>query len=138
MNINQQLDHITNRVFLSTMTGFLFGGSHAIFKGYPALRASLQVSISCALASTACFGIERIIYNSLPHHEQSLYTSYTLSGILGGGLLGGIFQRRMGGGILLFTPLMISAAYTEIQFQSWKERKIQHLMKEQERQSKHS
>ena len=173
-NKNQkELDHVTNRVILSTITGFFSGGSHAIIKGYPAPRASIQASISCALAGTACFGIERIVHTfvlpslltlSMNHDgakeqaqtqtqtqaqtqtqtqmqmtkKQSLYISHTVGGIIGGGLLGGIFQRRVGSGIMLFTPLMIGAAYGEIRFQLWKEDQIQQLIVKEQKKQFHS
>lgn len=146
LSLGDHLDHLTRRVTVSALAGLFLGGSHAIYRGYPAPRASLQVSVSCALAGTACFGIERMAHILLDKlinssagdmdrndiQKKSLYVSHAVGGVLGGGLLGGIFQRRFISGTLLFTPLMIGAAYSDIQFQNWKQEKIRKMIQEQE------
>jgi len=135
VSIKDQVDHLSNRMLISALSGAFLGGSHAIFRGNPAPRASIQVSVSFALAATACFGIERGSYillkkidNSVKD-ENALYASHAAGGVLGGGLLGGIYQRRVFGGALLFTPIMMGAAYGEIQFRNWKHEKIKELMR---------
>lgn len=136
LSLREQIDHLSSRVSISAISGLLLGASHAVFKGHPVPRASLQVSFSCALAATACFGIERVsstIINNQKYEiedETSIYLSHAVGGVVGGGLLGGIFQRRFIGGSLLFSPIMIVAAYAEIQFQDWKQEKIRKLTTE--------
>lgn len=149
-NYQKELDHVSIRVGLGIINGVFWGSSYAILKGHhPFTRIAIPSGISCALISTACFGMERLVHigyvlprrysqeiGSVWHPKKERYVSHVLSGVMAGGLLGGIYKQRPLSGVLLFTPLMVGVAFVENSFEDWRQEKIQEkaqLMKERER-----
>ena len=147
-----QIDHVAARVTSTAIAGFLLGISVATYRGLPLMKTAFSTSASCAICGTACFGSERIVYQALNaitshrndsitssssspiFHKQNdsnkynLWISHSCGGILGGSLCGGIFQRRPVSGALLFTPIMLSAAFLEFKIQSYREERLADLL----------
>mmetsp|Transcript_22386 Transcript_22386/g.33123 ORF Transcript_22386/g.33123 Transcript_22386/m.33123 type:complete len:161 (-) Transcript_22386:685-1167(-) len=155
MNNNQlfeTVDHVTYRVTSSAVSGLILGGSFATLKGLPLMQTTLSMTSSFALASTACFIPERIFYHSsfyfVPRdtskeftdsseklEKTRLFVSHGLGGIIGGGVAGGIFKGKPLPGIMLLSPLMLGAAYSEIRIQEYKRKRIKELQMEMEQKS---
>jgi hypothetical protein len=156
MNNNQffeTVDHVTYRVTSSAVSGMILGGSFATLKGLPLMQTTLSMTSSFALASTACFIPERIFYHSsfyfVPRDTNStgftdsseklektrLFVSHGLGGIIGGGVAGGLFKGKPLPGIMLLSPLMLVAAYSEIRIQEYKRKRIKELRMEMEKKS---
>lgn len=57
--IDDILDHIGNRVTVSTISGLFAGATYASYKGFPIVKTSASTAVSFALVSTACFVLER-------------------------------------------------------------------------------
>mmetsp|Transcript_26068 Transcript_26068/g.44436 ORF Transcript_26068/g.44436 Transcript_26068/m.44436 type:complete len:187 (+) Transcript_26068:80-640(+) len=56
------IDHIATRVTASAATGLGCGAAYATYKGFPIFKTSVQAAVSCAMVSTACFGMERLAH----------------------------------------------------------------------------
>jgi len=56
--------------------------------------------------------------------DRSLFASHVAGGVVGGSLSGGLFQARPFAGMLLFTPIMVTVAFAEIQFVQLKRDRI--------------
>uniref|UniRef100_A0A7S2S7H6 Uncharacterized protein n=1 Tax=Eucampia antarctica TaxID=49252 RepID=A0A7S2S7H6_9STRA len=132
-----QIDHIAQRITIAACAGLFIGASVATFRGSPIHKTSLSVALSCALTSTACLVPERLAYNAIIHlappeidAESKIYASHTLGGLFGGGISGGLFQGRPFGGIMLFTPILLTVAYAEIQKEKHKKARIRVLNSE--------
>ncbi|KAL3783069.1 hypothetical protein HJC23_012106 [Cyclotella cryptica] len=146
------LDHLAARVTASATTGFGCGAAYATYKGYPIAKTSLSAAVSCALISTACFGVERIAYGILRRSDQFvtgfsgnrpvdgtdsareskpspnlLYGSHALGGLVGGGLVGILYQGAPLKGSILFTPIMLGISQLEISLEKYKAERIQQL-----------
>ena len=59
------IDHIAARVSASAITGIGCGAAFATYKGFPIFKTSASAALSCAMISTACFGMERVAYGIL-------------------------------------------------------------------------
>mmetsp|Transcript_22090 Transcript_22090/g.25552 ORF Transcript_22090/g.25552 Transcript_22090/m.25552 type:complete len:146 (-) Transcript_22090:69-506(-) len=126
-----QIDHISNRLTVSTITGLVAGSSIATYKALPLPRTSLSVAATFALASTACLIPERIFYEMsfnviekrcdeiekdhdyFSMEKRRIFASHIAGGVIGGGICGGLYQKRPMGGIALFIPIMIGVAFAE-------------------------
>jgi len=143
----ETFDHVTHRVSSSAASGMFLGASFATLKGLPLPQTTLSMASSFALASTASFIPERIFFRTsfyfVPRHSTTfidsteklektrLYISHGLGGIVGGGITGGLFNGKPLSGIMLITPLMLGIAYSEIQIQEYKRKRIKELQMEQ-------
>lgn len=165
-NLMNQIDHISNRVTICTLTGLGMGASTATYKALPLFQTSISIAASFALTSTACCIPERLIYHASfyvverqqeqtpakngnnnvhnnndnislsfyndnydnPIERQRLITSHIGGGILGGTISGSLYQRRFSWtGMLVFTPIMVGVAYTELYLQRYRRQRLQEL-----------
>ena len=133
-SIMDEVDRVAARVAISTVAGLTLGASIAIFKGAPIGRTAMSVSASCALASTACFGTERVANTAIRRlsggNEPTTrdFASHGIGGVVGGGIAGGLFQGRVLSGSLLFTPIMLAVAYGELRADEYKRERLNHLL----------
>lgn len=131
----EDIDRVANRMTISSVAGLVGGATMAIHKGSPVLKSSVSVAMSCALVSTACFGIERLSNVALrsanvADPSTAFYASHALGGSVGGALTGALFQSRMMPGVLLFTPAMVLVAFGEIQFEKARQARLLRLLRE--------
>ena len=82
MSIDDHLDYMSLRVSVSGVLGLVSGTFIALYRGHDSiLRTSSRTAVSCALVSTACFGMERIAYIGVTqylfndHDREELYTN---------------------------------------------------------------
>ncbi|KAL7538200.1 hypothetical protein ACHAXR_008360 [Thalassiosira sp. AJA248-18] len=137
------LDHIAARVTASAMTGLGCGAAFATYKGFPIFKTSTSAALSCALISTACFGMERLAYGALGKssilmdeksiplnaggsettssmiqppipNPRLLYGSHALGGLAGGGVVGFLFHGKPWAGAFLLVPIMLGIGRLEI------------------------
>lgn len=133
-SIMEEVDRTAARVAISAMAGLTLGASIAIFKGAPIGRTAMSVSASCALAGTACFGSERVANNAIRLLSEGTepttrdFASHNIGGMIGGGIAGGLFQKRVLSGSLLFTPIMIAVAYGELRADEYKRERLNELL----------
>lgn len=126
----EDIDRVANRMTISSVAGLVGGATMAIHKGSPVLKSSVSVAMSCALVSTACFGIERLSNvalrsaNVIADPSTSFYASHALGGSVGGAMTGALFQSRMMPSVLLFTPAMVLVAFGEIQFEKARQARL--------------
>mmetsp|Transcript_16136 Transcript_16136/g.26875 ORF Transcript_16136/g.26875 Transcript_16136/m.26875 type:complete len:175 (+) Transcript_16136:118-642(+) len=132
--IMEEVDRTAARVAISAVAGLTLGASIAIFKGAPIGRTAMSVSASCALAGTACLGTERVANNAIRLLSEGTepttrnFVSHGLGGAVGGGIAGGLFQGRVLSGSLLFTPIMLAAAYGELRADAYKRERLNQLL----------
>jgi len=151
------LDHVGARVTAFTASGMGCGAAFAIYRGFPIVRTSASAALSCALVSTACFGMERLAYGVISHssmlmneksgpsnlddsgtsftaqsaaNQQLIYGSNALGGILGGSIVGFLYQGRPMAGALLLTPLMLGMGKVECLMDEYKSARLQQLIGE--------
>jgi uncharacterized membrane protein len=139
----EAIDRVTHRVSSGAASGIFLGASFATLKGLPLPQTSLSMASSFALASTACFIPERIFYqtsfyfvprdntivvdSSEKKENTRLFVSHGLAGVVGGGVTGGLFNGKPLSGVMLIMPLMLGVAYSEIQIQEYKRKRIKEL-----------
>lgn len=134
MSIDDHLDYMSLRVSVSGVLGLVSGTFIALYRGHDSiLRTSSRTAVSCALVSTACFGMERIAYIGVTqylfndHDREELYTNskkqyylklytHALGGMLGGGYVGGLYTGKFLRGSFVFTPFMLLIAMSEDRF----------------------
>lgn len=134
MSIDDNLDYMSLRVSASGVLGLVSGTFIALYRGHDSiLRTSGRTGLSCALVSTACFGMERIAHIGVTQYlfndqeREELYTnskkqyylklySHALGGILGGGYVGALYTGKFLRGAFVFTPFMLLIAMTEDKF----------------------
>lgn len=151
------LDHVAARVTASTAAGVGCGAVFATYKGFPVFRTSASAAFSCALVSTACFGMERLAHGGISQSlrllnkkpvpserdssdtsfakqsaadQQLVYGSHALGGILGGGIVGFLFQRKPMAGALLLTPFMLGVGKVEHSMNEYRTIRLQQLIEE--------
>ena len=149
------LDHVAMRVTASTITGLGCGAAYSTLKGYPIFKTSISTAISFALVSTACFGMERvastiikqssdIIYNDhsdevkriestgstiqSPINPKLIYGSHFLGGLMGGGVVGFLFQGKPLAGAFLLAPIMLGIGRIEVSLDEYKSERLQQLV----------
>jgi len=149
------LDHVAMRVTASTITGLGCGAAYSTLKGYPIFKTSVSTAVSFALVSTACFGMERvaniilkqssaIIYNdsdevkriestgsiiqSPPINPKLIYGSHFLGGLMGGGVVGFLFQNKPMAGAFLLAPIMLGIGKIEVSLDEYKSERLQQLV----------
>mmetsp|Transcript_5028 Transcript_5028/g.8839 ORF Transcript_5028/g.8839 Transcript_5028/m.8839 type:complete len:153 (-) Transcript_5028:391-849(-) len=132
------VDHIAHRVSAAALSGLFLGAGMAVHRGSPVPRTAMSVAASCAMIGTACFGIERIaslIQDRVigpaaagdTTHTQ-FYTSHAFGGLVGGGIAGYLFQRKPFGGMMLFTPVMMTFALLELTLNEYREERLRMLL----------
>jgi hypothetical protein len=145
------IDHLAARVTASATTGLACGAAFATYKGYPVPKTSLSAAASCALISTACFGMERFAYgvlcrgnvlmrefNKADDGENSteatmstspniIYGSHALGGLLGGGIVGYLYQGNPFRGAIVLMPLMLGLSFVELYLDEYREHRIRQL-----------
>jgi len=148
------LDHVAMRVTASTITGLGCGAAYSTLKGYPIFKTSVSTAVSFALVSTACFGMERvaniilkqssaIIYNDSdevkriestgsiiqpPINTKLIYGSHLLGGLMGGGVVGFLFQSKPLAGAFLLAPIMLGIGKIEVSLDEYKSERLQQLV----------
>lgn len=78
------------------------------------------------MAATACFGSERIVQTVLLKDSSfaGKMASHAIGGVMGGAVLGLLYQQRPLRGALFFAPIMMAVAVAEDSF----EQGIQQMM----------
>jgi len=149
------LDHVAMRVTASTITGLGCGAAYSTLKGYSIFKTSISTAVSFALVSTACFGMERvaniilkqssaIIYNDhidevkriestgstiqSPINPKLIYGSHFLGGLMGGGVVGFLFQNKPMAGAFLLAPIMLGIGKIEVSLDEYKSERLQQLV----------
>ncbi|KAL7527056.1 hypothetical protein ACHAWF_002022 [Thalassiosira exigua] len=145
------IDHVAARVTASVATGLGCGAVYATLRGFPVFKTSMSVALSCALVSTACFGMERIAYGALNQsallmdekytHEEEIismkqstrtspkliYGSHALGGLFGGSVVGFLFRGKPLAGAFLLTPLMLGVGTFELYLNDYRAGRLQQL-----------
>mmetsp|Transcript_10523 Transcript_10523/g.18695 ORF Transcript_10523/g.18695 Transcript_10523/m.18695 type:complete len:183 (-) Transcript_10523:238-786(-) len=157
------VDHVSARVTASAATGLGCGAAYATYKGFPLFKTSLSAALSCALVSTACFGMERLAHGvisqsailidgkSIPpnpdvHGETSPtipvqsginqrlhYGSHAFGGILGGSVVGFLFQGKPMAGAFLLLPIMLGIGKLEVSLDEYRTERLQQLVEMEDR-----
>ena len=156
--IDDILDRIGNRVTVSTMLGLLGGATYASYKGFPIAKTSASTAVSFALVSTACFVMERgantilhrsstllfdddsadkVIDNNSHYGDASsayfrnlLYGSHALGGMMGGCVVGFLFQGKPLAGALLLTPIMLGVGKIELSLDEYRRKRLRQLVED--------
>ncbi len=149
--IDDILDRIGNRVTVSTISGFLGGATYASYKGFPIVKTSASTAVSFALVSTACFVMERgantilhrssallfdddsadkVIDNNSHYDHNLLYGSHALGGLLGGCVVGFLFQGKPLAGALLLTPIMLGIGKIELSLEEYRRKRLRQLVED--------
>jgi hypothetical protein len=141
--MQEALDHIAARVGAAGLTGAVAGSLLGLYRGhYSAFRTASLTSLSCAMAATACFGGERILYvagrsyiqsaeNSSSddeaenvsrqiHLDRLKLFSHVGGGLLGGAWIGTVYYGNTFRGALFFTSLMMMISVAEDQLAVYK------------------
>jgi hypothetical protein len=141
--MQEALDHIAARVGAAGLTGAVAGSLLGLYRGhYSAFRTASLTSLSCAMAATACFGSERILYAAGRNYIQSAeyassddkagnlwrqihldrlkLWSHMGGGLLGGAWIGTVYYGNTFRGALLFTSLMMMISVAEDQLAVYK------------------
>ena len=160
--IDEVLDHIGNRVTLSTILGIFGGATYASYKGFPIVKTSASTAVSFALVSTACFVMERganailhrssillvddagndketdndFLYGDASsafsasniHQTKLHYGSHAIGGIMGGCVVGFLFQGKPLAGALLLTPLMLGIGKIELSLDDYRTKRLRQLV----------
>mmetsp|Transcript_36641 Transcript_36641/g.76889 ORF Transcript_36641/g.76889 Transcript_36641/m.76889 type:complete len:164 (-) Transcript_36641:358-849(-) len=153
------VDHIAIRVTTSAAAGLTCGATFATLKGFPIFKTSASAALSCAMISTACFGMERLAHGVLAQtaklsddgkseqippssailqstlNPQLHYGSHALGGLFGGLIVGFLFKRKPLAGTFLLTPVMLGIGKIEISLEEYRNKRLQELI-EQERESR--
>lgn len=154
------LRHISDRVSIVATIGLGFGATYGVYKGLPIPKMSISAGMSCALISTACFSMERLVHGIISQaskvtlydaavsdgvdsqsHDYNVlklngpnntrvYGSHALGGFLGGGVVGYLFQGRPFAGALVFTPLMLGIGQIEVSLKDYKAKRIQEVLEQ--------
>ena len=140
------VDHIAARMTASSLTGLGCGAAYATYKGFPLVKTSTSAALSCALVSTACFGMERAVHYAFtksssmmgdPHDDDNKfgirsnpemhYGSHALGGLFGGSVVGYLFQGRPFAGAFLLTPIMLGVGKIESSLDDYRIKRLQQL-----------
>ncbi|KAL7472917.1 hypothetical protein ACHAXS_013295 [Conticribra weissflogii] len=154
------LGHISDRVSIAASIGLGFGATYGVYKGLPIPKMSISTGMSCALISTACFGMERLAHGVInqalnitangskaisddvvsdSHFDEEMkngpnntlvYGSHAMGGFLGGGVVGYLFQGKPFAGALVFTPLMLGIGLIEVSLENYRAQRLQELLEE--------
>lgn len=160
------IDHIASRVTASVLTGLGCGAAYSSYKGAPLVKTSISTAFSFALVSTACFTMERVAnviirQSSIPLSDDDdidgnptidsndkltsatrttliHYGSHAIAGLLGGGIVGFLFQGKPMAGAMLLTPMMLIVGKSEALVDDYRTERLQqlmdqHLLREQEK-----
>ena len=150
------IDHIAARVTASAATGIGCGAAYATYKGFPIFKTSMSAALSCALVSTACFAMERLAHGVLTQSamlmdEKSIpaesdngtspssikptiinqplhYGSHAFGGLLGGSVVGFLFQGKPLAGALFLTPIMLGIGRIEVSLDEYRRERLQKLL----------
>ena len=156
------IDHIAARVSASAITGLGCGSAYATYKGFPVFKTSTSAALSCAMISTACFGMERVAYGILkqsslltedklstnddisdtPSIIQSTtritnptmhYGSHALGGLSGGSIVGFLFHGKPWAGAALMMPLMLGVGKIEISLDEYRSERLRQIERDHEK-----
>jgi hypothetical protein len=144
------IDHIASRVTASVLTGLGCGAAYSSYKGVPLFKTSISTAFSFALVSTACFTMERVaniiirqssilltddvnadgklIIDSNDKLSAVHYGSHATAGLLGGGIVGFLFQGKPMAGAILLTPIMLAVGKIEASVDDYRTERLQQLM----------
>ena len=147
------IDHIAARVTASAAAGIGCGAAYATYKGFPIFKTSMSAALSCALVSTACFAMERVAHGVLTQSAMLIdeklptdgdsssssntptiinqplhYGSHALGGLLGGSVVGFLFQGKPLAGALFLTPIMLGIGRIEVSLDEYRTERLQKLL----------
>lgn len=134
----EHIDRVSHRVAISTGLGVFLGAAVSTYRGTPNLpRTSLAAGAACAMAATACLGAERLFNISLSRwgspeffakdDTRRLYASHAAGGMVGGAVAGGAMRQRPLPGAVVFVPIMLLVAWTEVAVEEYREERIRDL-----------
>lgn len=152
------IDHIASRVTTSVLTGLGCGAAYSSYKGAPLFKTSVSTAFSFALVSTACFTMERVA-NIIIRQSSILltddgnadgklmidsndklsavhYGSHATAGLLGGGIVGFLFQGKPMAGAILLTPMMLAVGKIEASVDDYRTERLQQLMDQHREEAK--
>ena len=162
------LDHIASRVTASAVTGLGCGAAYSSYRGFPIVKTTISTAFSFALVSTACFAMERVANVILTRSSMLIvdgksidsssnsggeissaaqpavnsglhYGSHALGGLMGGGVVGFLFQGKPLAGALLMTPMMVAVGKIEASVDEYRTERLRQLvndhLRDQERRS---
>ena len=138
--MDEELDHVADRVRGAAALGSLAGGMIAVYRGYPFLRTMGYAGFSCAMVATATFGCERLAGVAMESNDtirnnlsrlQFLVLSHVTGGAIGGAIVGGLYQQQPLNGMVLLVPLMTVWGVGESMFQDLRDFKMEQSLKAQ-------
>jgi hypothetical protein len=150
-NLEQTVDHMSQRLWIGITCGLAMGASNATLRGMPIAKTSLSMGASCALAGTACLALERMVFHLYANakskillsadgkdNEKALASSsldkvqlgvsHALGGMGGGAISGGLFQGKPIAGAVYFMPLMCGVAFLEVKWHEYRMEQLRLLL----------
>lgn len=150
------IDHVAARVTASAAAGLGGGAAYATLRGHPLFKTSMNAALSCALVSTACFGMERVAHGALCQsallweganvskdageaasteatnaaHSSLVYASHALGGVCGGSVVGFLFQGKPLAGAFLLAPIMLGIGAAELSLEEYRTERVRQLLEE--------
>ena len=112
-NDHNPLDYIGNRTCLAALLGGLAGASHALLQGHASVsRTASLTAASCAVTATTLVGCQQgvlwLFLSDYQPRRDALLLSHAGGGLLGGGLLGLLYQQKPVRGALVLGPLLLA------------------------------
>ena len=150
--LNDVTDYIANRVTICTALGASLGIATSTLKGINGknlIKPGIHAGVSSALAMTACFVSERLIFagiclleskndasSQFSQHRSGLkeignVRSHALGGAIGGAFVSKLYTYRALPGIFFFPPIMLVAYGIDYKVNEYREHRLKIIQQDQ-------
>ena len=122
----KDLDHVASRVCVAGIGGVLSGAVVALNRGHIVSKTAHSMGWNWALAAAACLSTQRLALAGFRYQNDGVITptatmvSHGVGGVLGGGILGGLFIQKPLRGVVFAVPMMLGIGMLELKFQEEK------------------